>query len=500
MAENNEDEMGLEGTKLRDAWTPFLSKIPMVERPGWHVHFKAKLGWTVAILILFFVLGNVPLFGLSPESLDLFGRFRAIFAGESYSLTALGVMPIINASIILQILAGPKIMKLNLTNPKDQAFYLNMQKLLVLCFAIFISFTYAMGFYMPNPDIAHQLGVSLRFISFLLFLQVFIGGMLVYYMEEVVSRWGIGSGVGLFIVAGVSHQIINGLVNWVSDGSGFAVGVIPRWIEIAGQVEPYVIAEGVIVFLFQHHVIALITTVALFFLVIYLLCACIELKIPDYSKRRQGRIRFPIRFVHFTWAIAIPLVFLNLGRLLQSSIQGLGRLLYSHGITILGTYEFGSATSGLMFYLDPIYSPWDWFPTLVNSAYPNVAGWQIAVRISADLLIMFAGSMLSAWIWVKLSPGMETRDIRTLIRDSGIPIRGYRRSIKAIKRAVDRYTVKIAMMGCGLLGALLVITNMFGTLGAVSVVYLILAVSIIYGLYEEIKVYSFERFLNPLSR
>lgn len=107
-----------------------------------------------------------------------------------------------------------------------------------------------MGFYMPHPGIASQLGLSLRFISFVLFLQVFIGGMLIYYMEEAVSRWGIGSGVGLFIVAGVSHQIITGLINWMPDESGWAVGVIPRWIEIAGQVEPYEIAECVIVSLF----------------------------------------------------------------------------------------------------------------------------------------------------------------------------------------------------------------------------------------------------------
>jgi len=47
-------------------------------------------------------LGNIPLFGLSPESLDLFGRWRAFFAGQTFSLTALGVMPIIDASLILQ--------------------------------------------------------------------------------------------------------------------------------------------------------------------------------------------------------------------------------------------------------------------------------------------------------------------------------------------------------------------------------------------------------------
>jgi len=480
-------ESEMKGAKLRDALTPCLSKIPMVERPKKHVPLKTKLAFTILILILYFALGNIPLFGLSPESLDLFGRWRALFAGQRFSLAALGVMPIINASIILQILAGPKILKLNLTNLKDQAFYLNTQKLLVLCFAIFISFTYAMGFYMPSLDIANQLGVSLRVISFLLFFQVFIGGMLIYYMEEAVSRWGMGSGVGIFIVAGVSEQITHGLINCVHDQSGLAVGVIPRWIELVGQRQgiSQEIAENGMAFLFQHHLIALITTIALFFLVIYLACARIEIEIPSHTKRTHGRIRFPIRFVHFTWAIAVPLVFLNLGRILQSGIQSLGRLFYSHGITIFGTYEGNTAVSGLIYYFDPVYSPWDWFPSLAYSVYPNVAGWQVAVRIAADLSIMVIGSMISAMLWVKLSPGMETRDIRTMIRNSGLPIYGYRRSIKAIKRRVDRCTLKIAMTGCGILGALLVIANMFGTLGLVGVTYLILAVSIVYGIYEE---------------
>jgi preprotein translocase subunit SecY len=458
----------------------------MVERPKRHVPLKTKLVFTFGILILYFVLSNIPLFGLSPESLDLFGRWRAIFAGQRFSLTALGVMPIINASIILQILAGPKIMKLDLTNPLDQTFYLNMHKLLVLCFVVFTSFTYVMGFYMLNQDIASQLGVSPRFISFILFIQVFFGGILLYYMEEVVSRWGIGSGVGLFIVAGVSQQIINGLISPIHAGE-WAVGVIPRWIEIAQQVEPYKTSDGGMVFLFEHHLIALITTIAMFFLMVYLVSARIEIKIPGlHSVRTRGRIRFPIKFVHFSYAIVVPLVFLNFGRILQASIQSFGRLLYSREITIFGTYdEYGSAISGLMYYLDPIYSPWDWVPPLLHSAYPNVAGWQIAVKIAADLTIVIAGVMISVLIWIKLTPGLEAKDVRIMIRDSGLQIYSHRRSLKAIKRAVDSHTLKIAMMGSGILGALFVIANMFGTLGAVSVLYLFLSVIVIYGIYEE---------------
>jgi preprotein translocase subunit SecY len=473
-------------TRLRDALTPFLSKIPMVERPKKHVPLKTKLVFTIGILILYFVLSNIPLFGLSPESLNLFGRWQAIFGGQRFSLTALGVMPIINASIILQILAGPKIMKLDLTNPRDQAFYLNMQKLLVLCFVVFTSFTYVMGFYMLNQDIASQLGVFPRFISFILFIQVFFGGILLYYMEEVVSRWGIGSGVGLFIVAGVSQQIINGLISPIHAGE-WAVGVIPRWIEIAQQVEPYKTSDGGIVFLFEHHLIALIITIAMFFLMVYLVSARIEIKIPGlHSGRTRGRIIFPIKFVHFSYAIVVPLVFLNLGRILQASIQGFGRMLYSREITIFGTYdEYGSAISGLVYYLDPIYSPWDWVPPLLHSAYPNVAGWQIAVKIAADLTIVIAGVMIPALIWIKLTSGMEAKDIRAMMGNSGLPVYRYSRGIKAVKRTVDGYTPKIAMMGSGILGALFVIANMFGTLGAVSVPYLFLSVIVIYGIYEE---------------
>ena len=100
--------------------------------------------------------------------------------------------------------------------------------------------------------------------------------------------------------------------------------------------------------------------------------------------------------------------------------------------------------------------------------------------------ILVIGIMLFALLWIKLTPGLEAKDVRIMIRDSGLLIYGHRRSLKAIKRAVDRHTPKIAMMGGGILGVWCVIANMFGMLGAVSVLYLFLSVIIIYGIYEEI--------------
>ncbi|MGB2728457.1 MAG: preprotein translocase subunit SecY [Halobacteriota archaeon] len=461
--------------RLRDALTPILSKFPMVERPGWHIHFKAKLGWTVAILVLFFALGNVPLFGLDPDSLDLFGRWRAIFAGERFSLTALGIMPIVDASIVLQLLVGSGIIKLNLSDPKDQAFYQNIQKLLVVVFAVFISLTYVVGFYKPNPEIASQLGVSLQFISLMLFIQVFLGGMLIYFMDEVVSKWGIGSGVSLFIIAGVSQAIITGLISPIRVG-GWAVGVIPRWIQIAGQVPAYEILEGGIIFLFENYMIALISTIAVFFFVVYLESTRVEIPLA-HSMARGARGRFPIKLLY---ASVLPMI---LVRALQASIQGFGRMLYTRGITIFGTYdEAGTAISGLVYYLDPIYSPWDWFPGLMTVPH---AGWQVATRLTIDLSFMVIGGAIFALFWINTT-GMGSKDVASQIHRSGMQIPGHRRSPATVERMMEGYIPKIALMGGAILGVMCVVSNMFGTLGQASGTGLLLAVSIAYRLYEDV--------------
>ena len=460
---------------FRNVVSSILGKFPMVERPEWHVHFKTKLAWTVGILVLFFALGNIPLFGLSPESMDLFGQWRAIFAGERFSLTALGIMPIVDASIVLQLLVGAGIVKLNLSDPKDQAFYQNIQKLLVLVFAAFISLTYVVGFYMPDPTVAAQLGVSLRFISFLLFIQVFVGGMLIYFMDEVVSKWGIGSGVSLFILAGVSQQVITGLISWIPDQSGWAVGVIPRWIEIVQQVPGYEILEGGITFLFQHHMIALISTIAVFFTVVYLESTRLEIPLA-HAVARGARGKFPIKLLY---ASVLPMI---LVRALQATIQGFGRMLYSQGITIFGTFEGNKAVSGLMYYLSPIYSPWDWYPALV---LPGIEGWQIAIRLAIDFSFMIVGGAIFALFWINTT-GMGAKDVAAQIHNSGLQIPGHRRTAATIERMMEGYIPKIALMGGAILGVLCVVSSMFGTLGQASGTGLLLAVSIAYRLYEDV--------------
>ena len=66
--------------------------------------FKEKLKWTGLILVLFFILGMIPLFGLDPGFVNQFEYLQIILASKFGSIISLGIGPIVTASIVLQLL------------------------------------------------------------------------------------------------------------------------------------------------------------------------------------------------------------------------------------------------------------------------------------------------------------------------------------------------------------------------------------------------------------
>lgn len=100
------------------------SKLPAIKKPKGHVQFKYKLMWTALVVILYFALTNVYVYGLNrTDTIDVFAAFRAIFAGASGSLMDLGIGPIVTASIVMQLFAGAKIFNLDLQDTSDRAIY-----------------------------------------------------------------------------------------------------------------------------------------------------------------------------------------------------------------------------------------------------------------------------------------------------------------------------------------------------------------------------------------
>ena len=103
----------------------FLEKIssnfPEVAGPTQkRLAFKEKLKWTLIILVLFFVLGLVPLFGLGANALERFEYLSIILGAKFGSIISLGIGPIVTSSIVLQLLNGSGIIKFDLTSPEGK--------------------------------------------------------------------------------------------------------------------------------------------------------------------------------------------------------------------------------------------------------------------------------------------------------------------------------------------------------------------------------------------
>ena len=163
---------------LKEALLPIFSYLPQVKSPSYRVPFKEKLKWTGVILILYFVLTQIPLFGLSSTSVDQFAQLRAVMAGSFGSILTLGIGPIVSASILLQLLVGGKILKLDLSQHEDKAFFQGTQKLLAVIFTLFEG-----GVMVLTGALAPS---SPEFV-WVMILQITIGGILIIFLDEVVS-------------------------------------------------------------------------------------------------------------------------------------------------------------------------------------------------------------------------------------------------------------------------------------------------------------------------
>ncbi|ABS55073.1 preprotein translocase, SecY subunit [Methanoregula boonei 6A8] len=455
---------------LLDRMEPILAAMPAVKSPEGHVHFKNKLLWTLGILILYFALTNIQLFGLAPSSQDLFTAWRALLAGANGSIVYLGIGPIVTASIVLQLLKGADILHIDTSEARGQVMYMGLQKILILVMIVIEAAPNLIGGFMqPDPTIAAQFfGGNLFAVSLLIFIQICIGGVLIFLMDEVVTKWGIGSGVGLFIIAGISQALVNGFINWTAVSDPYPVGFFPRLVAV-------VLDGANFLQYFGTNLLAFATTIIIFLIIVYVESTRIEIPLA-HAQVRGARARFPVKLIY---ASVLPMI---LVRVLQANIQMIGMFLSNIGITILGKFNGQTPQGGLMYFLAPINGPTDWMWWTTDLGH---APWEVLLRMGIDTTFMVVGGAIFALFWIKTA-GLDSKDVARQIQLSGMSIPGYRRNPQVLEKYLDRYIPRVTIIGGVFIGILSVVANLFGVIGAVSGTGLLLTVSITYRLYEEI--------------
>src|SRR3989344_6197594 len=204
------------------AYDNFLKKLPGVAGPIKKLTFTEKLKWTALILFIYLLMTQVVVFGVDRANVPRL-QFLEIVLGSSFgSLVTLGIGPIVTSSIILQLLVGSKIIPWDLKTDEGKQRFQGTQKMLAIIFSIVEAYIFVSFGAVP----------SLPGQGIFVMVQLALGGIIVLFMDEVVTKWGFGSGVGLFIAAGVSKSIFIQAFNWLPGPTGIAgvtysAGAIP---------------------------------------------------------------------------------------------------------------------------------------------------------------------------------------------------------------------------------------------------------------------------------
>ena len=486
----------------------FVDVYPTITKPERHVRFNEKMWTTTFVLIIYFAMTNVMLYGLSGQALDLFSGFRSIMAGASGTIMHLGIGPIVTGSIIMQLFAGAKIIRLDLSNSEDKAMYQGVQKLLVLIMIPIEAIPQTYGFLDPMEFLIDSYGMG--WANFVIVAQLFAGSYLVFLLDELVSKWGIGSGMSLFIAAGVSQSTFVGTLSPlpVTSGLGYSMsnppsGTLPMIFYMFREATNYemISSNGFETILLTHvnPLAALFSSVVVFLVVAYAESSKLELPLT-HGKVRGHRGKYPIRLVY---ASNIPVILMaallaniNMFTLLfwshptLSQTPFLGREGYGSLSEYIGTYDQGQTTAsgGFAWYASMVNGVNDWLLPLLNQQ-GDIYGHsltQIMVHVIFYVVLMTVGSMVFAKFWIDTT-NMGTKDVAKQIERTGMQIPGFRKNPKVLEKILENYIPPVTYFSGAFVGLLAAGADLLGTVGNATGTGLLLAVGIILRTYEQIQ-------------
>src|SRR5512136_1877461 len=129
-----------------ELFKPLARFFPNISAPDRKVNFNEKVLWTAMALILFFVMSHTPLYGTQGMSQqDPLGALRVIFASNRGTLMELGIGSIVTAGLILQVLAGSRMVNIDMSNPEDRSMFTSASKILAVVMTIFEASAYLLG-------------------------------------------------------------------------------------------------------------------------------------------------------------------------------------------------------------------------------------------------------------------------------------------------------------------------------------------------------------------
>jgi protein transport protein SEC61 subunit alpha len=450
---------------------PLMAFLPEVAQPDRRIPFREKILWTVIVLFIFLVCSQIPLFGvLHSNNADPFYWARVVLASNRGTLMELGISPIVTSGLIMQLLAGAKIIDVDQSNPGDRNLFQGAQKLLGIIITIGEAVAYVLsGMYGDVRDIGGGKAV-------LIIIQLFFAGLVVLVLDELLQKgYGLGSGISLFIATNICENIV-----W----KAFS----PRTINTGKGTE----FEGAIIALFHllitrsdkvralreafyrqnnlPNCVNLMSTIMVFLLVNYL--QGFKVKIPLQHRSARGQQSF--YDIKLFYNGNMPII---LQTALVSNLYFISQLLYKRYagnviVNLLGRWSDtpgqGSGSfpiGGLAYYISS--------PRSGSDVYTD------PFRAIIYCVFIMGSCAAFSLLWIDVS-GSSPIDVARQLQNQGMFIKGRRQH--SLKETLRRWIPIAASFGGMCIGALTIFADFMGAIG--SGTGILLAVTIIYQYYE----------------
>jgi len=446
--------------------------LPEVAQPDRKIPFREKLLWTSITLFIFLVCCQIPLYGVqTAKSSDPFYWMRVILASNRGTLMELGISPIVTSGLVMQLLAGSRIIEVNYNLKEDRALFNGAQKLFGILITVGEAIAYVVsGMYGDLSTIGA--GNALLIIT-----QLFFAGIIVLILDELLQKgYGLGSGISLFIATNICETII-----WkafspttINTGRGteFEGAIIALFHMLITKNDKFRAIREALYRQNLPNLTNLLATVFVFVVVIYFQGWQVNLPVK-YQKYRGQEGTYPIKLFYTS---NMPII---LQTALVSNLYFVSQLLYNRAPTnvlvrLLGKWqevEGGGQTipvGGIAYYISPPSS----FAEILYDPFHAVF----------YLIFILTACAMFSKTWIEVS-GASARDVAKQLRDAQMVMKGHRDS--ALIHVLNRYIPTAAAFGGMCIGALTVIADFMGAIGTGTGI--LLAVTIIYQFFEAFK-------------
>lgn len=439
--------------------------------PREKISFREKALWTVVTLFIFLVCCQIPLYGISlSQNSDPFMWMRVILASNRGTLMELGISPIITSGMIMQLLAGTKIIQVNQSIKEERKLFQGAQKLFGILITIGEAVAYvAAGMY----GSLETLGTG---NAILIILQLFSAGMIVLTLDEMLSAgYGLGSGISLFIATNMCETII-----WKSfSPATYNTG---RGVEFEGAVialfHLLIVRKNVVVGLYEAfyrtnlpNLSQLLATIVVFLIVIFFQGWRVDLPLY-HRKNRSFAETYPIKLFYTS---NMPII---LQTALVQNVYFISQLLYNrYGgnilIRLFGVWkdskDYGGMipVSGIAYYISPPRNLADFFGDIPHTII--------------YLVFILGTCALFSRTWIEVS-GQSARDVLKQLADQDLMVTSRDSGERDSMAVLNKYIPVAAAFGGMCIGLLSVVADLLGAIG--SGTGILLAVTIIYQYYE----------------